>query len=142
SYPGLQKFDTPNADSSCVRRSRSNTPLQALTTLNETLFMECAQALAQRALEEGGKTDPDRIAYAFRRCLARAPSEAEKGELLELLQKERTRMTEVWLNAVEIATGRSEAPARLPGSATPTQLAAYTVVSRVLLNLDETITKE
>ena len=141
-YPVLQNFDTPNADSSCVRRSRSNTPLQALTTLNETLFMECAQALARRALEEGGKTDPDRIAYAFRRCLARSPSEAEKAELLELLQKERTRMTEGWLNPVEIATGRSEPPAKVQGSATPTQLAAYTVVSRVLLNLDETITKE
>jgi len=141
-YPVLQNFDTPNADSSCVRRSRSNTPLQALTTLNETVFMEYAQALAARTLDEGGKTDADRIVYAFRRCLARPPTEGEKTELLALLQKQRARIADGWVNPMEIATGQSAPPQKLGDGATPTQLAAYTLVSRVLLNLDETITKE
>src|SRR6185503_7889153 len=80
-YPLLQNFDAPNGDSSCVRRSRSNTPLQALTTLNETLFMESAQALARRTLTDGGQNDAERLAYAFRRCVARTPTDAERSEL-------------------------------------------------------------
>ena len=60
-YPMLQTFDAPNGDFSCVRRARSNTPLQALTTLNEPMFVECARALALRALADGGSTDADRL---------------------------------------------------------------------------------
>jgi hypothetical protein len=141
-YPALQVFDAPNGDSACVRRMRSNTPLQALVTLNEPLFVECAQALARKALSEGGNTDGDRVAYAFRRALARAPSADEKAELLALLRKQESRLAEGWVNAGEISTGRNQLPKDLPKGTTPTQLAAYTVVSRVLLNLDETITKE
>ncbi|HJT75619.1 MAG TPA: PSD1 and planctomycete cytochrome C domain-containing protein, partial [Gemmataceae bacterium] len=88
-YPALQAYDAPNGDFACVRRSRSNTPLQALTALNEPVFVECAQALGLRALRDGGRTDDERLVYAFRRCLARQPSAAEKGELLGLLQRER-----------------------------------------------------
>src|SRR6516165_6856540 len=88
-YPALQAFDSPNGDFACVRRSRSNTPLQALTALNEPVFMECAEALGQKALAEGGATDADRLTYAFRRCVARRPSAAESAELLALLQKEK-----------------------------------------------------
>jgi hypothetical protein len=138
----LQTFDVPNADISCVRRQRSNSPLQALVALNEPLFVECAQALARKSLEEGGKTDAIRIGYAFRRVLARQPTEDERQELLSLLAKQKQRLAEGWLNPNDIATGKSELPSNLPPGATPAQLAAYTVVSRVLLNLDETITKE
>jgi len=141
-YPALQTFDVPNADMSCVRRLRSNSPLQALVSLNEPIFVECAQALARKTLAEGGRTDPDRVTYAFRRALARAPTAQEKQELLSLLEKQKQRIAEGWINASEVATGDNKAPANLPPGATPTQLAAYTVVSRVLLNLDETITKE
>jgi hypothetical protein len=141
-YPMLQTFDAPNGDFSCVRRMRSNTPLQALVSLNETEFVECAQALARKTLAEGGKTDDDRVIYAFRRALSRRPSEGEKQELLSLLQKERKHIADGWVNPLELATGKNEPPANLPAGATPAQLAAYTVVSRVLLNLDETITKE
>ena len=84
-YPMLQTFDAPNGDFACVRRTRSNTPLQALTTLNEPIFLECARALALRTLREGGSTDADRLTYAFRRCLARPPTEAETATLLDLL---------------------------------------------------------
>ncbi len=140
-YPLLQAFDAPNGDTSCVRRSRSNTPLQALLTLNETLSMEAARAFARHILEEGGPTDPDRIDYAYRRCLSRLPTPAEREELLKLMDKQRSRIAEGWLDSWSLATGKNERPL-LPPNTTPSQLATYTVVSRVLLNLDETITKE
>src|SRR5204862_7540857 len=89
-YPVLQAFGAPNGDCSCVRRTRSNTPLQALATLNEPLFLECARNLALKTLQEGGASDPDRIAYAFRRCVSRTPDEAESAALAALLQKQVT----------------------------------------------------
>jgi hypothetical protein len=138
----LQVFDAPNGDFSCVRRMRSNTPLQALTLLNETVFVECAQALARKAFAEGGHTDGDRIAFAFRRALSRAPTPEERTELLALLEKQKKRISEGWVNPLELVSGKNELPKDLPKNATPTQLAAYTVVTRVLLSLDETITKE
>jgi hypothetical protein len=141
-FPELQTFDVPNADASCVRRQRSNSPLQALVSLNEPLFVECSQALARKALSEGGNTDEQRVAYAFRRALARAPRNDEVQELVGLLGKEKQRIADGWVNAAEISTGTNSVPKDLPTGATPAQLAAYTVVSRVLLNLDETITKE
>lgn len=140
-YPLLQTFDAPNGDFSCVRRLRSNTPLQALVSLNEPTFMEAAQALAHKTLTEGGKTDADRISFAFRRALSRPPTNSERKELLSLLEKQKQHIAEGWVNAAELATGKNKVE-QLPANTTPTQLAAYTVVSRVLLNLDETITKE
>jgi hypothetical protein len=141
-YPMLQTFDAPNGDSACVRRARSNTPLQALTSLNEPLFVDCARALAKTTLTEGGATDPARIGYAFRRVLSRPPTDREQAECLALLERERTHIGEGWVNPSELATGASRVAADLPPRSTPTQLAAYTVLSRVLLNLDEAITKE
>ena len=141
-YPALQMFDVPNADMSCVRRQRSNSPLQALVLLNEPIFVECAQNLARKTLAEGGTTDDARITYAFRRVLSRQPDADEKRELLALLDKQKQRLADGWLNPNEVATGKVELVKNLPKGASPTQLAAYTVVSRVLLNLDETITKE
>jgi len=114
-YPMLQNFDAPNGDMACVRRTRSNTPLQALTTLNEPLFVEAAQALAERTLKEGGATDRERMEYAFRRCVVRKPTGAESDELLSFLSKQQQ---------------------RLPGKD------AWAAAARILLNLDETITKE
>ena len=140
-YPVLQTFDAPNGDFSCVRRLRSNTPLQALASLNEVVFMECAQALARKALENG-VTDRDHITHAFRQCVSRAPNAAELADLLALLQREKTHLGEGWVDVATLATGKSEKISNLPPGHTPTDLAAYTVVSRVLLNLDETMTKE
>jgi hypothetical protein len=140
-YPLLQAFDAPNGEMACVRRSRSNTPLQALTTLNEPLFVESAQALAGRALKEGGPTDRDRVAYAFRLCTARVPSKAEADVLLDLLAKEDRRLADGWLSAIDLA-GLKTGQAAVPGDTTPRRLAAWTTVTRVILNLDETITKE
>jgi len=141
-YPVLQNFDAPNGDSSCVRRSRSNTPLQALTTLNEPLFLESAQALALQTLSEGGATDGQRLAYAFRRCVARTPTPQESAELLSLLRKQKQRLAEGWTSPWDLAGFDATKAPKMPKGSTPVQLAAWTMVSRVLLNLDETITKE
>jgi hypothetical protein len=141
-YPVLQTFDAPTGDAACVRRTRSNTPLQALTTLNETVFVESAQALALRTLEQGGKTDAERLDYAFRRCLSRRPAADEQQQLLDFLHKQAQRLAEGWVAPWSLATKDPEHPPQLPPGATPTQLASWTAVARVLLNLDETITKE
>jgi cytochrome c553 len=141
-YPVLQAFDAPAGEMACVRRARSNTPLQALATLNESLFVESAQALAARTIKEGGNTDAERLAYAFRLCTARTPQPAEADVLLRLLSKEDRRLADGWLNSGDIAGLKPGSPAVLPSQATPRQLAAWTIVARVLLNLDETITVE
>jgi hypothetical protein len=141
-YPMLEAFDAPNADFSCVRRVRSNTPLQALTTLNEPIFMECARALALQTVRDGGTDSSARLTYAFRRCLARKPSQAELASLLSLLQKEENRLSRADAKPADLAFTDPEHPATLPEGANVPQLAAWTALSRVLLNLDETITKE
>jgi len=141
-YPVLQTFDAPNGDSSCVRRPRSNTPLQALATLNEPEFLECARALALRALRDGGASDADRLAYAFRRCLARTPTGEESAALLALLDRQARHFAAPGVDPWDVAASETATRPPLPSGATPARLAAWTVVSRVLLNLDETITKE
>src|SRR6266540_1801969 len=141
-YPMLQAFDAPNGDVSCVRRARSNTPLQALTTLNETLFLEAARALALKTLKEGGATDARRLEFAFRRVLARKPSAGEAAELLGLLGEQRARFAGGESNPWNLATSDPDKPYLLPKGVTMEQVAAWTTVTRVLLNLDEAITKE
>ncbi len=141
-YPLLLTFDTPEGNTSCVRRVRSNTPLQALVTLNETLAMESAQALARKALEAGGTTDTERVTYAVRRTLSRTPDEGEMTTLLGILNKQRERLKDPKVNALEIAAGKGAKAESLPKGLDVKEAAAYTIVARVLLNLDETITKE
>jgi hypothetical protein len=140
-YPALQAFDVPNGDFACVRRVRSNTPLQALMTLNEPLCLECARALALRTVQKGGNTDRERIEYVFRRCVARRPSAEEAGELLTLLDKQSEHFSHPDTRPMELVAPEGGAAALPPGT-TPARLAAWTVVARVLLNLDETITRE
>jgi mono/diheme cytochrome c family protein len=140
-YPVLQAFDTPGGDVSCVRRAKSNTPLQALTTLNETLFLEAARALALKTLKEGGATDAQRLEFAFRRVLARKPVAQETAALLALLDEQYARFASGTLNPQAFALSEPEQTIALPQGTTIAQLAAWTAVSRALLNLDETITK-
>jgi hypothetical protein len=141
-YPALQTFDSPNGDFACVRRPRSNTPLQALMTLNEPISMDCARSLALNTLKEGGQSQTDRLTYAFRCCLARKPTDSESGELLSLLKKEQQHYARPGANPWHLAADDPAKPPSLPQGSTPSELAAWTVVARVLLNLDETITKE
>ena len=141
-YPALQTFDVPEGNNACVRRSRSNSPLQALAGLNDATSIEAARAFAANILTHGGANDEDRITYAFRRCVSRTPTDSEKGTVLALYKKQLARIADGQLDTWLLATGRNERPQKLPPNTTPAQLAAYTVVSRALLNLDETITKE
>jgi hypothetical protein len=141
-FPALQAFDAPAGDVSCVRRARSNTPLQALVTLNETLFIEAARALAIKTIREGGAGDEQRLVFAFRSVLARSPSQQEAAELLALLNRQRERFATGELNPWNLATNDPDKPFPLPAGVRMDEVAAWTAVSRVLLNLDEAITKE
>lgn len=138
-YPSMLVFDQPNGDFACTRRIRSNTPLQALTTLNDQLFMETAQALALRVFKEGGKDDSEKMAYAFRLCTGRTPSEFEVKRLLALLADQETAFAGRTAAAVYVS---SPDPTKLPEDIDLHKLAPWTMVARVLLNLDETMTKE
>ena len=139
--PVMGAFDAPNGDAACVRRVRSNTPLAALTSLNEPVFVEAAQSLAMRVLREGGSTDAERAALAFQLCTARAPKAAEMDEILTLLKSRQVRVAEGWVSAKDLAFADAKKMPELPAGVTPAQAAAWTVVARVLLNLDETVTK-
>jgi hypothetical protein len=140
--PVMSNFDGPNADFACARRTRSNTPLAALTGLNEPIFVESARALALRVLREGGKDDAERADYAFFLCTSRRPSAPERDAILNLLQSRRLRLAEGWLNPRDIATGDPAKLPELPAGTTPQDAAAWTMTARVLLNLDETISKK
>jgi hypothetical protein len=136
-YPMLQVFDTPDGNAPCTRRDVTNSPLQALTTLNEALFFECASALARLTLSEGGETDDQKISYAFKRCLTREPSKTELKTLVNYLDRQRKRIRNETLDAIEIT---SVAPGGLVEESD--EHAAWTLLSRVLLNLDETIVRQ
>ena len=139
--PVMSNFDAPNGDFSCARRVRSNTPLAALTGLNETIFVEAARALAMRVLKEAGSDDAERAKYAFLLCTSRPPSDAECNEVLALLKSRRQRLADGWLNPREVTTGDPATLPALPENTTPQDAAAWTLVARVLLNLDETMAK-
>jgi hypothetical protein len=139
-YPVLANFDAPTGDFACVRRPRSNTALQALTTLNEIQFVEAARALAHRTLAEAGPTDDDRLVFAFRQVLTRPPDAEELAEIRGLLNRQRQRLSDGWLIPRELIG--NDTPSDLLPGISPTLLAAYTVVGRALLNLDEAITRE
>jgi hypothetical protein len=134
--PFLRLFDAPDAVTTCTRRYRSNTPLQALTLLNDPTFIECAQALARRTLRASVTDDRQRLRYAFSLCLSREPESVELQQLLQFLD----------LRLREFAGNSDQAnPVAGPGvprGTSPQQVAAWTAVSRALLNLDEFLTRE
>jgi hypothetical protein len=124
-HPALTVFDAPDSVSACTRRNRSNTPLQALTLLNDQAFFEFAQALAGRVLKESDGSNSERIRLAFRLCLSRSPRVSEEKRLTDLLAQHAE------ANDLSRPTGAEDQ-----------QLEAWTTVARVLLNLDEFITRE
>jgi len=140
--PVMSNFDAPNGDFACARRVPSNTPLAALTSLNEPIFVEAARSLALRVLREGGKDDARRADYAFFLCTSRQPTAKERDSILDLLKSRRQRLAEGWLNPREIATGDPALLPTVPADTTPQDAAAWTLTARVLLNLDETISKK
>ena len=132
-------FDTANRQQCAVKTGRTNTPLHALVTLNDITYVEAARALAERILKEGGASDDARLAYGFRLCTARVPSAKETAFLGASLARFRAQYHADEAGAkMLIATGESKPDARLA----PPELAAHTSLALLLLNLDETLTKE
>ena len=140
--PVLSVFDAPNGDAACARRVRSNTPLAALTGLNEPIFVEAAGGFAMRVLNEPIPTDEQRIDRAFQVALSRSATQSEKSELLKYLELQRKRIAEGWINPREILTGDPGKLKALPQGITPQDAAAWTLTARVILNLDETLSKQ
>jgi hypothetical protein len=137
-HPALVNFDAPNREQFCARRERSNTPLQALQLMNDVQHVEAARALAARTLTEGGAEDAARIAWLFRTVLARGPSADEGRIVADAVAGNRARY-EADLEAAKqaIAHGESKPPAGLA----PAELAAWTLVANLMLNLDETLSR-
>ncbi|MBI3414860.1 MAG: PSD1 domain-containing protein [Verrucomicrobia bacterium] len=137
-YASFMAFDAPSREVVCERRARSNTPVQALVTLNDPAFLAPAAALARRIVTDGGRTEKTRLEYAFRRCVARSPNAQEAEPLLKLYRENLKKFANDTKAAKAMATPglpEPDAKANLP------ELAAWTVIANVLLNLDETLTK-
>jgi hypothetical protein len=135
--PNMTAFDAPNRESYCLRRERSNTPLQALTLMNDVQFFEAARAMAQRSLKAGGPEDA-RLGQLFRSATSRQPSAQElavlKRALNQHLQDYRAKPDQA---AKAIANGESKADPSL----NPSELAAWTLLANLVLNLDESLNK-
>ena len=140
--PVLSSFDAPNGDAACARRIRSNTPLAALTGLNEPIFVEAANGFAMRILRESPASDVERIEKAYKLATSRSASDEEKKQLIKFLEQQRKRLADGWLNPREIITGDPGKLKDLPEGTTPQDAAAWTLAARVLLNLDETLSKQ
>ena len=137
-YPSLTTFDAPSRELCTARRVLTNTPLQALTMLNDPVFFEAAQHLALRMTRVASTDLRDRAAYGFRLATSRYPTASEMEHLVSFHRDERTRFEGDLVAAFEATAGIWD------GSTNPAlpDLAAWTMVANVLLNLDETITKE
>jgi hypothetical protein len=139
SPPSMVNFDASTRETCTVREVRTNTPLQALDLMNDVAYVEAARKLAERMLMEGGRTPQDRIAYAYRLVLARAPKPAEEKLLEATLDGFQKRYSADPSSAAKLVA-EGESPHN-PELDIP-ELAAYTSAASLLLNLDETITKE
>ncbi len=136
-YPSMVTFDAPNREVCTLRRDRTNTPLQALVTLNDPVYVEAAQALARRIWQEAQSTE-ERIERGFRLCVARRPSTHELDRLRKLYEEARAELASHPEQARQLA-GDLQVPT--PQRYEAVELAAWTVVSNVLLNLDEFLMK-
>jgi hypothetical protein len=135
-YPSMATFDAPSREVCTIRRPRTNTPLQALVTLNDPVYVEAAQALARRMVREGGSVDADRAARGFRLVLSRRPGLAELDRLLRLYADAAAGFRADAADAKRMATDPlGPVPADL--AIDEPDLAAWTVVANVILNLDE-----
>jgi mono/diheme cytochrome c family protein len=136
-YPFLKTFDAPDATMACTRRVRSNTPLQALTLANDRAFFEIAQGFADQLLAEPAADDRARVSRAFRHALAREPSTQELADLVEFLETQKRELA--GSTQVASTSGSSAASAATPA---PDLKAPWVMLARVLLNLDEFVTRE
>jgi uncharacterized protein DUF1553/uncharacterized protein DUF1549/cytochrome c len=137
-HPAFLAFDAPTREECTVDRPRSSTPLQALVLLNDPNFVEAARVFAQKTIKDGGASDADRLTWAYRRALSRNPKPEEAAILTDLLTHHRDEFAKNVDGAKKLlAIGDSA----LPKDVTPAELAAWTSVARVILNLHETITR-
>ncbi len=138
-YPSFQVFDAPTREFCTVDRPRTNTPLQALVTLNDPVFVEAARVFGQRIMQEGGSGTLDKLTFAFRQCVARAPRQPELDVLQRLFTAQLAKyQADAAAAKALVNTGNAPRPENLPVP----ELAAWTAVGNVLLNLDETISRE
>ena len=137
-YPAFATFDAPSREVTTVRRPRTNTPLQALSALNDPAFVDAARGLARRVTREAPRDPSGRATHAFRLCVARFPEPAELRLLLAEFYRERDHFATDQRAARQVLGGASPQVAE----SDLFDLAAWTVVANALLNLDETLTKE
>jgi hypothetical protein len=137
-YPSMAAFDAPSREICTVRRIRTNTPLQAFVTLNDPVYVEAAQALARRIVKEGGTSVEDRARYGLRLALARPPVEEQVKKIVELYESEKEHYRKDAKAAQAMAT---DPLGPLPAGMDADDLAAWTVIGNVLLNLDGVLTK-
>ncbi len=135
-YPMLMTFDAPDSNVACTRRERSNTPLQALTLLNDPVFFECARALGKRMAAHDATDPAEQIKHGFERCLSRPPGREALARLQRLYQ-DQLRLAENQPEGAARIAGESKSSA--PGVA---ERATLVAVARIILNLDEFVTRE
>jgi hypothetical protein len=136
--PEMMAFDCPSREQCRARRERTNTPLQALLTMNDPQYFEAARHLGYRMLHEGGAEDANRLQFGFRLATARVPSEKETTILEQSLATQRARY-EADAEAARKVISVGESP--VPCDVAAPELAAYTMVANLLLNLDEVVSK-
>jgi hypothetical protein len=134
-YPMLTTFDAPDATDACVKRERSNTPLQALTLMNDPVFMEAAQALALRVMRESEPNTTARIHHLYQLCLARSARPEEVQRLVSFHQEQNQRVKAQGPAALAALGLASKA------SIDPTETVTFVALARLLLNVDEFITR-
>jgi hypothetical protein len=135
-YPMLVTFDASDANVTCTRRPRSNTPLQALTLANDAAFVEMAQSLAIQILTEAPAYPEGRLRAAFHRAFSREPNDEELKVLLPFVEEQEAQFQK------DPKAAEKAAPKELPPNVTTTEAAVWVAVARVILNLDEFITRE
>lgn len=136
--PFMVNFDAPNREQFCTKREKSNTPLQALQLMNDIQHVEAARAMAQRMIREGGNTTAERVGFAYRTILSRTPNERE----LQVIEKQLAAHAERYGADTEAAKKLITVGESKPDeSLNPSELAAYTMVANMILNLDETVTR-
>lgn len=137
--PAMLAFDAPFRESCVVRRSRTNTPMQALNLMNDPTYVESARFLAGRALTEGGESVESRLAWGFRLVLAREPRHDEQAVLMAALQRAEARYV---ADEAAAASLTNVGESNVDVDVSPAKLAAWTVVMSTILNLDEAVTRE
>jgi hypothetical protein len=135
-HPNLISFDCPDSNTTRLKRDSSNTPLQALVTLNNDTFTEASQAMAKRVLLEGGATDAEKLAYAMRLCIARVPDDKETQQFGQLLDTAR----QYYQSHAEDAKALTSRHA--VEEIDPVENAAWITTVRMIMNLDEFIVRD